>query len=565
MWVRVLGVCSLLSLAAGLVMAEPTSRAPRPPEKATLDRLNLRMDWTVHLPMQANRDAITLVQSLDDQLFVQTRTGNLFAMDATTGRLQWSATLGDGRASNTVAVAVNSRFVYAIHVTTLYSFHRYSGAVEFRMDLDTLPTAGLSANEELIFTVMSSRPGTAGASRLEVFRLPRPIALPVSVAGKDVARGSPVPNPVDVLIQRYPAMGVPRNLDEPEVFAGPRPSTRPLPAGSVSGSRTPSLAVTQSVNPPYTLEGGGGRTPEILTLHSLQQPYRNQSKDGRKIQHSPSVTVIPPSLAASLALTDLRPKEIRPKKELDVATTSRLLFPPMLTPLRAWIVTDRNELMASSSKAPKREVLEVVEDRVSALPGQANDVGYFPLANGAMLAIDLNRGNLVSASQVWRSTVGGLMDHAPLVTRDSVYASGENSGVARVDRATGNVLWKTEDSADQLLASNEDFIYVRNNQGRLLIFDRKPQLDPSVGRIKPLASADLSAFNVPFMNTMTDRLFLVADNGLIVCLRDANPRYSRPMRMAPEPVKARDPKPGDPAAPMPADPTAPTPPAPNAN
>ena len=53
------------------------------------------------------------------------------------------------------------------------------------------------------------------------------------------------------------------------------------------------------------------------------------------------------------------------------------------------------------------------------------------------------------------------------------------------------------------------------------------------GLAAPLAAMDVAAFNVPVVNTATDRVFLAADNGLLVCARDAARKYEQPVRMAP--------------------------------
>lgn len=544
------GVLTVLSANARLAAQTPHA-LPKPPDKAILDRLNLRQEWAIHLPLQGTRDAVTLIQSLDDQLFIQTRTGMLFALDAASGRLQWSVSLGDGRFSTTYPVAVNSRFVYAVHVTRLYAFFRYSGLVEFQMDLDTMPLAGLTADENRLYLVLAHRPGFGGVARLEVYDLPKPIVMVEKITEKEVIRGEAPPNPVDELLRRYPSGSVPRTqFDDTETT--PRPGMRTAPSGGYTASMTPSLAVVPSVNPPYYLESGT-RTPEVLAVPSLRQPYRLQSNEGERIQKTASVTVIPPSVAAALALSDLKPKGLQPKRVLDLALDVRILYPLLLTPLRAWVATDAGELIAASTKDRAREVYFRTSDRVSAPPVQAGEVGYFPLADGNLLAIDLAGGNLSGGAAIhWRATVGGLMNHPLLLTQDAVYASGEHSGVARVDRNTGEVLWKTDNSADVLLAANPDFAYIRDHQGRLLIYDARQRVNPAHARIKPLTGVSLPGFDVNFTNTMTDRLYLAASNGLLVCLRDASAKYSRPMRMAPEPPPP--PKKKEPGAEIPAGP-----------
>ncbi len=53
-----------------------------PPDKAALDRLNLRTEWSQVIPVEGTRDTLTQIQTFDDQLFVQTRTGAFIALDA---------------------------------------------------------------------------------------------------------------------------------------------------------------------------------------------------------------------------------------------------------------------------------------------------------------------------------------------------------------------------------------------------------------------------------------------------------------------------------------------------
>ena len=57
--------------------------------------------------------------------------------------------------------------------------------------------------------------------------------------------------------------------------------------------------------------------------------------------------------------------------------------------------------------------------------------------------------------------------------------------------------------------------------------DVRRATDPAGRRSVPLSGYDFAAFNVPVVNTVSDRLFLAADNGLLVCLRDASAKYAR--------------------------------------
>jgi hypothetical protein len=161
--------------------------------------------------------------------------------------------------------------------------------------------------------------------------------------------------------------------------------------------------------------------------------------------------------------------------------------------------------------------------------------------DGTLMAIDLGAGGRENgqpgpARVEWRSTLGGLLNRKPVATADAVYASGDHAGVVKVDALTGDVIWRTESIADRLLAVNEEFAYVQDRLGNLLVYDARKPTDPETRRSAPLARLDVVGFNVPVTNSQTDRLFLTADNGTLVCLRDASAKYVRPVRVGVQPI-----------------------------
>jgi hypothetical protein len=103
-------------------------------------------------------------------------------------------------------------------------------------------------------------------------------------------------------------------------------------------------------------------------------------------------------------------------------------------------------------------------------------------------------------------------------------------------RASGEVIWRSDSSADRIIGATEEVLYVRDRQGRFLVFDAKNPTNPAKKYSAALAGIDLAEFNVHIVNTASDRVYLAADNGLIVCLRDMNAKYARPVRICPEPM-----------------------------
>ena len=82
-----------------------------------------------------------------------------------------------------------------------------------------------------------------------------------------------------------------------------------------------------------------------------------------------------------------------------------------------------------------------------------------------------------------------------------MYASGDNSGVACVNRETGDVIWKSVDNADRVIGANKEFVYIRDRQGRFHVFDAKRATDAAGKKSAPLGSIDLNEFNVNIVNT----------------------------------------------------------------
>lgn len=542
MWHRLVAVAGLVLAVCGLLGAQPSAYSKAvPPEKAALERLNLRTEWTLVIPVEGTRDAITQVQTFGDQMFVQTRTGSLVVIDVLTGRIQWVARLGSGSYGNSYPVAVNGQFVFCAHITKLYAFYRYTGVTEFVTELGTPPTAGLAADDEAVYCVLGMRPGAAGAHRVAVYDLPRPIQVadPAKAQTDALAQGAKKggPNPLTDLTNRYaPGTTAPAN-DIPEITN--RPHVLQAPTGGYTGSRTPSLNALPSVTPPYALDNRAP-APSLNAVPSMRHPYRLRSESGQYIQQTPSLGVIPPSVAASLLLADLRPRAVSPPLRWEYGLTSRILYPLVLTPTRVWGATDDNTVFALNKVMYKEKVSTEVQERltspVAAAPVASGLTHYVPMGNGSLIAVEATTGNVAGGANVkWRADTGGLNNRSPYIAKDRVYAAGEDSGVTCIDRASGSILWRSESGADRVIGANEEFVYIRDHQGRFLVYDAKRPTDAARRRSAPLGSADFGAFNVHIANTASDRVYLAADNGLIVCLRDASAKYAKPMSLWPAP------------------------------
>lgn len=153
---------------------------------------------------------------------------------------------------------------------------------------------------------------------------------------------------------------------------------------------------------------------------------------------------------------------------------------------------------------------------LSAPLGQHEDKAYVGSEDFSVAALDIFAGRIV-----WRFLGAGPIQRKPEVNDTSVYVAPARTGLYRLDRESGQTLWRNP-RAERFLAANRKFVYATDLSGRLLVLDR--------ARGSQLASYDAARdFVVPVVNEVTDRLYLASNDGLLVCLHDRD--YPSPLRM----------------------------------
>lgn len=545
-----------------------------PPLASQLDPLRLRTVWTTNLPIEGRSDTINHIQVVDgDQIFVQTRNGNLLALDAGTGQKQWSIRF-PGRSSTSFPVAVNRRFIFVVNLSRLYCFHRRTGILEFSFEpiiRIMQPLAGITAgpvcDETHVYVVL-------GSQEVLAYKLPESVAMPDPATVKNAqAAGqfAKVKNPADEIAGRYP--GTPLTVAQADPPTRSRGFNRPDFSGMLH-QVAPSISVLPSVTPPYELKDRDGqiirRTDSLTPLNTMRHPYQLKDGEGRYIIKTPSVTVIPPSVARAFELNDIRPKPLEPKREWTYSATSRLAFEPVLAGPRMWLTFQSNRALAFDRLDMTQAFRNVLTDgQLSAPPASAmvadGMTGFLALSDGSAIAVDLafggtnNRGAL---KQMWRANVGGPMNRRPVVSTTSLFVGGTVSGISRIDRKSGVLTMRTAIEDDALLSVNDESIYTRTRNGIVRVYDQNSPTDPATQFAAPLGEVSLPGFDIPVTNAVSDRIILASDNGLLVCLRDSSAKYALakptlPPAPPPAPVK-KDDAAGTPEAPK-TDPEAPKP------
>jgi outer membrane protein assembly factor BamB len=530
---------TLAALVAGGLVATAPAAVAQPgvfsaatmPTPAQLRPLNLTPVWTTAIPVEGQKDGVELVQVVDaNQVFAQTRSGVLVALDAVTGAQQWAARY-DTPYAPVIPVAVNEKYVFAVNVIRLYCFQRYTGVVEWAYNLPMSPQSGPAVDDTHVFI-------TIGSGRVAALAMPNPITMPdkaltrrAEFPGAGTSADPRAANPAAVVAGRYPS-GNRRLLYDDERFEESRIRLSEPAAGLATLQRSPSLSTLPTMAPPYRLFDDRGkylfRTESLSTVGSLRQPYQLRDPTSASSQRTPSIAAIPPSVARVYELANLMPRSVQPKVSWIYGSTVRIVYPPLLTAQRVWMTTASPVIVAVLKEDKTPQIDASIPDVVAAPGAQAEDIGYLPLADGNLLAVDLTAGGGGTLRLVWRANVGGAMDRKPVPRAEGVYVSGVGTGVARVDRKTGLVTWRTEPEHDTLLAVNREHAYVWDRTARVHVYDRLRAGDPVTKQSLPLVSVALPGFSVPVTNGVTDRVMLAGDNGLLVCLRDASPGYARP-------------------------------------
>jgi outer membrane protein assembly factor BamB len=217
---------------------------------------------------------------------------------------------------------------------------------------------------------------------------------------------------------------------------------------------------------------------------------------------------------------------------------------PMLVGIKGVLVTAPEGDLVTIEKFPlaTRKATEIFRYRLTDLPipvapGQYENEAYVGGQDATVYSANIDTGRIA-----WRFVAGGPIARQPIPTREDVYVVAHGAGMARLDRATGQPMWRLPRNGvmytatldvDRFLAANPKFVYAADASGRLVVLDRATGL-----RLSTYDGA--RAFNVPFSNTVNDRLYLTAHSGLVLCLHDNE--YTVPYRHARGEELALDPR-----------------------
>lgn len=164
MFRRSVPICLVLSILAAVPASAqmPLARGTIP-GRAPLERVGLERIWYTVVPL-VETERLSMISRTPDMLFAQTTYARVHAFDPETGRLLWTASVGE-RAGAARGVAANSYAVFATNANMLYGLDRGTGRRLWEVNLGTLPSSTPACDESRVIVGMSS--GMLSAHRLK--------------------------------------------------------------------------------------------------------------------------------------------------------------------------------------------------------------------------------------------------------------------------------------------------------------------------------------------------------------------------------------------------------------
>jgi outer membrane protein assembly factor BamB len=246
----------------------------------------------------------------------------------------------------------------------------------------------------------------------------------------------------------------------------------------------------------------------------LYLPELGARMDAYVLHELDVTTVAPPPSASSRAPTEAevaaasKARYIRalPRGVWTYFTEGRdLEHQPVHSTQVVMMPTVDGHFIATQKIAPLT-LYDIAAAPLSAPLAQHETVAYGATTDQRVLAIDIPSGNIL-----WTANTAGMITHRPLVTDEDLYVGTEGVGIYRYNRRTGEEIWHFPNGA-YVLAHNRLLTYALDRNGFLAVLDR--------ARGTLLTRLDTRDFTYPVINDVTDRVYLAANNGTILCLHD---------------------------------------------
>ncbi len=139
---------ALLALGGLAVQAQLPFARDLIPSRTSLARVGLERQWLAVVPLNDTERLLRISRS-SDLLFAQTNHGALHTYDSESGKLLWSANLGQ-HTPLALPVSANSYAVFGTSADVLIAMDRKTGRLIWKKPMGTIPTCGTICDEDRV-------------------------------------------------------------------------------------------------------------------------------------------------------------------------------------------------------------------------------------------------------------------------------------------------------------------------------------------------------------------------------------------------------------------------------
>lgn len=432
-----------------------------------VNAVGLTRPWFNQVMMDLGQSRITHVTLQDDTLFITTDSGRLHVIDGKTGATLWSRLLGPAE-FETFEPAANSKIVAAIHGTSLFFLDRFNGKILLETALQAPPGAGPQVSERFVYVPILT--GKIFVYPIKKF-VEEDSTEKLSYENLESLRNNPK---LSAEIKMKAAKLLENDKVEEYVYA-------PILPNEIQSC--PAL--------------GHPLVQPVLTSQSLSEDYFGWVSD-----------------KGWMLIGRTRFK--------DDTHALKLLYKISLAP----------ELLFINNSHLNKVYVDYQNDmnyRPTYNPKDQSEVNMRkkPAGRGGMLLVGAQTGfifavNDISGDVDWQYCAGdGVIDPIGL-TEAHCYATTYSGKFYCVELKTGSEVWHTE-RVRQFIAASAARIYILDLYGNLAA------LDKATGQ--RLDSIPLDLGTRAIFNVESDRIYLVAPDGLVQCLHEIE---------SPEPVRYRE-------------------------
>jgi hypothetical protein len=206
----------------------------------------------------------------------------------------------------------------------------------------------------------------------------------------------------------------------------------------------------------------------------------------------------------------------------------RAMVAPLTTPDSVVWTTDEGYLYVGGSNIVGMRFRLEIGSEIVAPPSAHPPYIYVGAVNGDLFAM-----NETSGKQLWKYSTGFPITRAAAGVGDRVFVTSDEPALHCIDAKTGNRLWVAPHVV-RFCSASKNRVYGVNDLGAFVVLDGKTGAG--------LASMATDYPIKGLVNSETDRLYLISDDGMVECLHEVGltqPIYHNPK---PEPAVKEDKK-----------------------